>query len=208
MRINLFAEGFLVVGLIATPCTSQAESSMQTGPAGLTATTHVDFKITIPKFLFLRVGTGTGTALGGYGTQGTVNRIRWTPAAAQLGTGSLAGTGGDLAGGVETAVVVGNNGNVTLSSTTNGPLTDVGGDTISYNTINTTATHNTTATTLAAPALLDGATTTITLPAINKVVQQDAKWAYTYANSTIPAAGTYGGVNVRNGRVTYTASVP
>ena len=190
------------------PPVSHAESSFQTGVTGLTATTHVDFKITIPKFLFLRVGTGTGTAAGGYGTRGTIDRIRWTPAAAQVGAGPLAGTGGDLAGGVETAVVVGNNGNVTFSSTTKGPLSDAAGDTISYSTINTVASHNTTATTLAAPALVDGATTTTTLTGVNKVVQQDAKWAYTYANSTIPPAGTYGGVNVRNGRVTYTASVP
>jgi hypothetical protein len=81
-------------------------------------------------------------------------------------------------------------------------------DTISFGTITTTASHNTTGTTLAAPALVDGATTTISLTPVGKVVQQDAKWAYTYANATTPAAGTYGGVNVRNGRVTYTASVP
>jgi hypothetical protein len=208
MRIPLIAGTILAAGLMAAPAATHAESNFQTGVSGLTATAHVDFKITIPKILFLRVGTGTGTASGGYGTLGTVNRIRWTPTAAQVGTGSLAGTGGDLAGGVETAVVVGNNGNITLSSTTNGPLTDANGDTISYSKINTTASHDTTATTLAAPALVDGATTTTTLTAINKVVRQDAKWAYTYANSTVPPAGTYGGINVRNGRVTYTASVP
>lgn len=208
MRILLFTGSILAVGVMAAPPACHAESSFQTGVTGLTATAHVDFKITIPKFLFLRVGTGTGTAAGGYGTQGTINRIRWTPTAAQVGTGPLAGTGGDLAGGTETAVVVGNNGNVTLSSTTNGPLNDANGDTISYGKINTTASHNTTATTLAAPTLVDGATTTTTLTAVNKVVRQDAKWAYAYANSTVPAAGTYGGINVRNGRVTYTASVP
>ena len=82
------------------------------------------------------------------------------------------------------------------------------GDTISYSTITTTASHNTTGTTLLAPALADAATTTITLTAVGKIVQQDAKWAYTYANATTPPAGTYGGVGVNNGRVTYTASVP
>jgi hypothetical protein len=39
-------------------------------------------------------------------------------------------------------------------------------------------------------------------------VAEDAKWAYTYLNATVPPAGSYGGVNVNNGRVTYTASVP
>ena len=65
-----------------------------------------------------------------------------------------------------------------------------------------------TATILAAPALADAATTTITLTAVGKIVQQDAKWAYGYANDFIPPAGTYGGVNANNSRVTYTASVP
>ena len=109
---------------------------------------------------------------------------------------------------METAVVVANNGNVTLSSTTTGPLNDGAGDTISYGKITTTASANTTATTLAAPALADGATTTVTLTAVGKIVQQDAKWAYTYANNTTPPAGTYGGVNTNGGRVTYTASLP
>ena len=90
----------------AAPLLCYAESNFQTGAASpLTATAHVDFQITIPKFIFLRVGTGTGTAAG-------------------------------------------------------------------------------------------------------KIVQRDAKWTYTYRNQTVPPAGTYGGVNTNNGRVTYTASVP
>jgi hypothetical protein len=197
------------VAVVTLPLIASAESNFQTGTASpLTATAHVDFQITIPKFLFLRVGTGTGTAAGGYGTLATINEITWAPTAAQVGTGVLAGTGGDLAGGVQTAVVVANNGNVTLSSTTSGPLSDGAGDTISYTKISTAASHNTTTTTLAPPALADGATTTTTLTAVGKIVQQDAKWTYTYLNNTSPPAGTYGGVNVNAGRVTYTASVP
>ena len=208
MRTSTVVKGILAAAAVAVPMLCNAESNFQTGTTALTATAHVDFQITIPKFLFLRVGTGTGTAAGGYATLATIDEITWAPTAAQVGGGSLAGTGGDLTGGVETAVVVANNGNVTLSSTTTGPLNDGAGDTISYGTITTTATHNTTATTLAAPALADGATTTTTLTAVGKVVQQDAKWAYTYANATSPPAGTYGGINTNGGRVTYTASLP
>ena len=208
MRTSTVVKGILVAAAVAVPMLCNAESNFQTGTTALTATAHVDFQITIPKFLFLRVGTGTGTAAGGYATLATIDEITWAPTAAQVGGGSLAGTGGDLTGGVETAVVVANNGNVTLSSTTTGPLNDGAGDTISFTTISTTATHNTTTTTLAPPALADGATTTTTLTAVNKVVQQDAKWAYTYANATSPPAGTYGGVNTNGGRVTYTASLP
>ena len=208
MRKPLITVIILAAAIGAAPRQGHGESSFRSGAGVVTATTHVDFQITIPQFLFLRVGTGTGTAAGGYATRAKVDRISWAPTGAQVGAGPLAGTGGDLTGGVETAVVVANNGSVALSSATKGPLTDVNGDTISFGTINTTASHNTTGTTLAAPALVDGATTSITLTAVNKIVRQDAKWAYSYANATTPAAGTYGGVNVRNGRVTYTASVP
>jgi hypothetical protein len=61
---------------------------------------------------------------------------------------------------------------------------------------------------LAPPLLVDGATTTTTLTAVGKIVQQDAKWTFAYANNTVPPAGTYGGAGVNGGRVTYTASVP
>src|SRR5580658_1859046 len=205
MRTSLFIKSVLAAAAVAAPMLAMAESNFQTGAGPLTATAHVDFQITIPKFLFLRVGTGTGTAAGGYATLATIDEITWAPTAAQVGGGTLAGTGGDLNTGTETAVVVANNGNVTLSSTTTGPLSDGAGDTISYTTITTTASHNTTTTTLAPPALADGATTTTTLTAVGKVVQQDAKWAYTYANATSPPAGTYGGINTNGGRVTYTA---
>src|SRR5580704_7659066 len=208
MRTSTVVKGILAAAAVAVPMLCNAESNFQTGTTALTATAHVDFQITIPKFLFLRVGTGTGTAAGGYATLATFFFITSAPTAAQVGGGTLAGTGGDLNTGTETAVVVANNGNVTLSSTTTGPLSDAAGDTISFTKITTTATHNSTTTTLAPPALADGATTTTTLTAVGKVVQQDAKWAYSYSNNTTPPAGTYGGVNVNAGRVTYTASVP
>jgi hypothetical protein len=97
---------------------------------------------------------------------------------------------------------------VTLSSTTLGKLGDGAGDTLSYATIRTTARKLTTAQVLPAPALADGATRSVVIAAVGKIVRRDAKWAYTYRNATIPPGGTYGGVNTNNGRVTYTASVP
>ncbi|HEX4389031.1 MAG TPA: hypothetical protein VH109_10440 [Steroidobacteraceae bacterium] len=208
MRIATVVKSLLAVTAVGMPLLVNAESNFQTGAAALTATAHVDFQITIPKFLFLRVGTGTGTAAGGFANNATIDEITWAPTAAQVGTGALTGTGGDLTGGVETAAVVANNGNVVLSSTTTSALSDGGGDTISYAQITTTAAHNTTGTTLAAPALADGATTNVTLTAVGKIVQQDAQWTYKYANTLVPPAGTYGGVNVNGGRVTYTAALP
>ena len=209
MRTSSFIKSVLAAAAIAAPMLATAESNFQTGAGALTATAHVDFQITIPKFLFVRVGTGTGTIAPpvAFATNAAIDQITWAPTATQVGTGIMAGTGGDLTGGVETAIVVGNSGNVTFSSTTTGPLSDGAGDTISYSKITVAASTNTTGTVLAAPALADGVTTTTVLTAVGKIVQQDAKWAYSYANNTTPPAGTYGGA-ANAGRVTYTASVP
>ena len=217
MRISTVIKALLAV-TAATPMLCQAESTYNnTGASPSTATAHVDFQIIIPKFLFLRVGNGTGAinALGTFsaapGTLGTIDAITWAPTPAQVGTGPLAGTGGDLTGGVETAIVVANNGAVTLTSATGGALNDgVAGDTISWSQITTTPTKNNTVAVLQPPTLLDSGNGSVTVnPNFGtKVVAQDAKWTYSYSNNLIPPAGTYGGVGVNNGRVTYTASVP
>ena len=209
-RNSLMAKGLLTIAT-AAPFGCYAESTTRSAPpAPVVATAHVDFQVTIPKFIFLRVGTGTGTAAGGWGTNGSVDLITFAPASGAVGNGvAVAGTGGDLGGGVETAVVVANHGNVTLSSTTLGALGDGVGDTISYAQIRTVASKLTTAQVLNAPALIDGGTRTVNIPAGGaKIVQRDAKWTYTYRNQTVPNPGIYGGVNANNGRVTYTASEP
>ena len=217
MRISTVIKALLAV-TAATPLICHAESNLQNGAGALTATAHVDFTITIPKFLFLRVGNGTGAinAAGVFtvgnapATNGAIDVITFAPTPAQVGTGAMAGTGGDLTGGVETAIVVANNGTVTLTSTTGGTLNDgAAGDTISWSQIQTAATHNNTVVTLPAPTLLDSGNGSVTItPASGKVVAEDAKWTYTYLNATVPPAGTYGGAGVNNGRVTYTASLP
>jgi len=116
---------------------------------------------------------------------------------------------GDLFNGTVTARVIGNNGTITFTSTTLGALGNGSGDTISYAQIAAAVAVNTSATALAHPALLDGATSTVTLtPAVGKVMNRDAKWTYTYLNSAVVAPGTYGGVNANNSRVTYTATMP
>jgi hypothetical protein len=209
MRTSTVIKALLTVTAV-TPLLCQAESNLNTGGGSPLATTaHVDFQVTIPKFVFLRIGTGTGTAAGGWGVNAAVDLISFAPTPAQVGTGLLNATAasGDLGNGVETAVVVANGGDVTFSSSTTAALSDGAGDNISWATILTTAAHNSTGTTLQPPAIANGTTTSITLTAVGKVVQQDAKWTYQYANGTIPPAGTYGGVNVNGGRVTYTASV-
>lgn len=189
---------------IATPMLASAESNFTTGAGTpLTATARVDFTITIPKFISLRVGAnGSGV--------GSIDSIVFAVPAASVGAGGagIAGTGGDLTGGVVTAKVTGNNGQVTLTSTATGALSN-GTDTISFAQITTVATVLTSATPLPAPTLTD-ATSAGVLPTLTgtKITNQDARWTYNYSNSAVVPAGTYGGVGVNNGRVTYTASMP
>jgi hypothetical protein len=193
---------------IASPMMAAAESNFTTGAGSpITATSRLDFQITIPKVLFLQVGTGTNLA-----ANATVNKIDFTVPAVNVGDASVisaSAVSGDLGNGTVTAKVIGNNGTITFSSTTVGALGNGAGDTISFAQIGTAVAVNTSATALAHPTLTDAATTNVTLtPAAGKVISRDAKWTYTYLNSNVVAPGTYGGVNTNNSRVTYTASMP
>lgn len=193
--------------LAATPMMAQAESHFINGTGNASA--RLDFQITVPRVLYLRVGTGTE-----YANNTAINQIAFAVPAATMGDGNaVAATAasGDLGNGVVTARVLGNNGTITLSATTLGALSNgAAGDTISYGQISTAAATLTSATALAAPALVDGGSTSVTVsPATGtKLVNRDARWTYTYANSAVVAPGTYGGTNANNSRVTYTAAMP
>ncbi|MFL0669909.1 MAG: hypothetical protein ACJLS3_00315 [Erythrobacter sp.] len=197
--------------MIAAACTistsAQAESRFVTGTASpLTATANLDFTVTIPKFVYVRIGTGTDRA-----NNTTVDNLVFNVAAANVGDGSsVAGTGGDLTGGQVTARVIGNNGTIAFSSTTLGPLNNGAGDTISWSQMNVAVTANTTATALVHPTLVDAATTSVNLTPTSgtKVTNLDARWTFSYRNQNVVPAGTYGGVNTQNGRVTYAVSMP
>lgn len=193
--------------VLGAPLMAHAESQFQTGAGTLTANARLDFQVTIPKVLFLQVGTGTAQ-----GTNTTINQIAFSVPAAQVGDGSaIAATAGsgDLGNGQVTARVLGNNGNIAFSSTTLGALSNGAGDSLSYNQIGVVSAVLSSATALPSPILADGATTTVTLtPAAGKVVSRDARWTFSYLNQAVVAPGVYGGVNANNSRVTYTASMP
>jgi hypothetical protein len=212
MKSSTGLKTLLTVAALTMPMLSFAESNVQTGAATAApgATAHVDFSIVIPKILYLRVGNGSSYTTGALSANPAVDLITFSPTAAQVGNGTaIAGTGGDLTGGVETAAVVSNSGNVTLNATATGALSNGAGDTIPYTQITTAATTLTSATALPAPVLTNTTSANIVLTAPpTKVIVQDAKWTYSYANSANVAAGTYGGVNVNNGRVVYTATMP
>lgn len=187
---------------LGVPLVASAESAFTTGAGTpLTASARVDFTIVIPKFVSLRVGTaGAG-----------IDLITFTVPAASVGAGGagIAGTGGDLTAGVVTARVLGNNGQVTLTSTATGALSNGVGDTIPFTEITTVASVLTSATALPAPVLTNGTSAGVLATLTGtKVTNQDARWTYNYANTNVVASGTYGGVNVNAGRVTYTASMP
>jgi hypothetical protein len=207
MKVSTKLNSLALATTLVVPLAANAESNFQTGAGTpLTATAHVDFTIIVPKILYLRVGTGTAGA-----TNGTIDLITFTVPAASVGNGTpIAGTGGDLTGGVVTAIVQGNNGTVTLNATNGGALTNATADTINYTQIVTTPTALAGfATLLNPPALVNGPSGNITInPAPSKVVSSGAQWTYSYLNANVVAPGTYGGVGVNNGRVTYTASMP
>jgi len=211
MKTNLRSnriKAAVLAAFVATPMLASAESNFTTGAGSpITASARLDFQITIPKILYLRVGTGTSMA-----ANATINQIAFSVPAANVGDGSVisaTAASGDLGNGTVTAQVIGNNGTVTFTSTTVGALGNGAGDTISYGQIATAVAANTSATPLSHPTLADAATTTVTLtPASGKVINRDAKWTYTYTNSAVVAPVTYGGVNTNNSRVTYTASMP
>jgi len=204
---KLFFSAAMIAAAASFSTGAQAESRFVTGTATtLTANANLDFTVTIPKFVYVRIGTGTDRA-----NNTNVDNLLFTVPAANVGDGtSVAGTGGDLTGGTVTARVTGNNGTIAFSSTTLGPLNNGAGDTISWSQMAVAVATNTSATALAHPVLADGATNSINLTPTSgtKVTNLDARWTYSYRNQNIVAAGTYGGVNTQNGRVTYAVSMP
>jgi hypothetical protein len=190
------------VALAALPALALAESSTDTTPHDGTRTlatsASLDFRINIPRFLFLQVGTGNRAG------STTVNTVDFLVDATNVGTGQ------SVSGGSVTASVIGNIGNVRLKSTTTGALKNADGDadTISFGQIAVQANALNTASVLPHPTLVDQGETEVTLTAVNKIVRQDAEWTFSYSNSNVVAPGLYGGSTARNGRVTYTATAP
>ena len=208
----------LVAALAALlPLAAQAESNFVTGSGSLTANAKLDFIITIPKVLFLQVGTGTS-----YVNNGTVDNITFAVPAGNVGNGTaVAGTGGDLTGGAVTVRVLGNSGNVTLGNSVTGPLsTGVAGNptvpwsdiTVATGTLASTTSGFTNAAIAHPPfntAAAGGASATpTTLTASGGLVRREGSWTFAYANTATLPAGTYGSTVANNGIVTYTATAP
>jgi hypothetical protein len=212
------AAGVLAAGMALSVGTARADSNYLT--AAGTASAHLNFSIVIPTFLFLQVGTGTSTPA--YANNATIDTILFDMSSSvpAIGTGAVqAGTGGDLLAGSVTARVLGNHftAAVNLTATTAGAMSN-GTDTISWSEISVAAPTAlvvvpAAAATLAHPGTLaapfaDGAATTVSLTPVNKVINQAAKWTFSYKNTNIPPPGTYGATVANKGQVTYQIAMP
>jgi len=213
MRASIVVRSLVAAAGVALPLLGHAGSSVQSGAGALTANAQVQFSITVPQVLYLRVGTGSLYTTGVLANDPTVNAINFAPSVSQAATGgAVTGTGGDLTGGVETAAVIGNGGAVLLGASTPGAMNDgAAGDTINWSQITTASGTLTSTTALPAPVLANGASANLNLNPTTKTVFEDARWTYTYniTAGSPPAAGNYGGATAaQNGLVTYTASMP
>jgi hypothetical protein len=184
-------------------------------PAAATASASLDYRVVIPRVLYIRIGAGVA------GTGGAINLMDMSPAAANVGDGSvIAATGGDVAANAVTVRIYGNGGsNISLNSATTGQLANgVAGQFIPWTEIAITpaalavATAGFTNGAITHPAFNNGVAggngTATTLTAVAGAVRQEGQWAVAYANTGLPAAGTYGGTVPNNGRVTYTVTMP
>ena len=181
---------------VCAPTTIMAQSASDT-TAPFSAEANLDFQIDIPGVLNFRVGTAGGA----------VDRITFNVPAANLGDNSdIVGTGGDLTNGVVTVDLLSNAGEVTITPTYLNPGTGLSNGTqnIAYDEI-LTVTNNPA---LPAPVLSNAGGNAVTLTETDGVTDLQAQWTYTYDNTSVYEAGTYGGINTGGSRVTYTAAIP
>lgn len=215
-RPTIIAAALVAAGLAVASTPAHAESSFVNGAGSASA--RLNFSIVIPKFLYLQVGTGTYPT-----TVATIDTITFdmTGAVSSIGNGtSQAATAasGDQGNGAVTARVMGNNftAAVNLSATTTGAMSNGAGSTISWSEI-AVATASQAVTPAAASTLShprtttnpfqDGAATNVSLTPLSKVINQAAKWTFSYKNTNVPASGTYGGA-ANGGQVTYAIAMP
>jgi hypothetical protein len=191
MSKNLFAKSAIAL-VLALPMFASAESSVATGTAansgGTGASADLNFRIVIPRFIALKVGTGT---LGAANT--TKDTVEFALTDAQAGAdGAIAPT----SGAPVSVALRANIGSVNFGST-GAALTD-GTDTIPLSRITGTS-----AGTLAHPAF--NATAASVAPTSGRVIDRSGTWNFSYAHqgATAPVgAGTYTTV------VKYTAVAP
>lgn len=175
---------------LATPLLASAESDLTIGAGAAAA--KLNFRVIIPRVLFLAVGTGST----GFADNTTVDTLTF-----DYSTAAAAATLGNSTPSSAQNVnvrVLGNNGQIAIAATGTGTglVGAAATDVIPWSEITATSSD---ATNFNVPAVGGSAN-----PVLNgtKVTSRTATWNYAYANTTTPAAGTY------TGTVTYTATMP
>jgi hypothetical protein len=190
-----FAKHLLALAVVGAAFSAQAASDINTvSAANQTATANLAFRITVPRIIFLAVGTSTL-----FDDNGTIDRVDFTLTPAQVATpGNVLGVS---TGGTVNARVFGNGGAINFSAngTLNGLAPLVAGPAnVPWTTITPTSTGA-----LAHPAIGNGvAGANSPLAAVGGVVNQSAVWTFNYTNAAPIAAAEY------NGTVVYTAVMP
>jgi hypothetical protein len=194
MKATSLSKIALAVAL-AVPALASAESSFNSGATPLSTSARLNIQVTIPRILFLQVGTGS------YPTNdGTIDTVAISVPAANVGDGVAVAAASSVA-----VRVRGNGGNINLKSTTPGPLLNGSGDQLAFTTISATTDNAA----LGHPAFVaSGDSANVVLTATNRVYDQTANWTFRYANTAVVAEGVYGGTVAKQGQVTYTVTIP
>ena len=197
MKNSLFVKTAVALAL-AAPLLASAESQLVVGPGSAVA--HLDFRVIIPRVLFLAVGSGSG----GQTSNGNIDQLTFD----YTGTPADVGSGNPSTGQNVNVRVRGNNGQIALTAATTGALTNAAtpADTIPWSEI-TVSSNLPGLPSPVIPATATGASSNVLISSGTKVTDHSAVWTYSYANSAVVAPGTYG-TSTGNGRVIYTASMP
>lgn len=173
--------------------------------AAVATSATLKFSISIPSFIFLRVGSGGAPP---HGTNSSVNNLVFNVPAGQVGSGASVAarsSDGDLGNGTVTAQAHSSMGSMQVRSNVSGSLSNGQGGFIPWSQIEVT--FSTAAGPLgnanfpSNPYVLDGWSTTFA-----NTVWRDGTWTFRYLNQAVVPPGTYGGSVSKNGRITYTAT--
>lgn len=200
-----------IAAALGTPMMASAESTVTTGASPNSTAARLDFKVVIPRVLFLAVGSGaTGTALTGNTAIDLVS-FDYTSNSGSVGSGAAAAA---ITGNIVPVRVVGNAGPIGLTAATVGALNNgTATETIPWSEITAVSSDATNFPSPVIPASGTGTSSAVVVSSGTKITNRTANWTYSYANSAVVAAGTYGGTGsatagLNNGRVTYTATMP
>ena len=184
-----FSKTLIALAVVAASVSAHADSDVNTVNAvGQSAIAHLNYRVTVPRVIFLQLGSGTFMADGG-----VTDNVDWTLTALNMGTGALAATTGAVS-----ARILGNGGDVSLSANgvSGGPSN--GAQAIPWTAFSAVATGG-----LTHPAIGNGAAGAATVfTAASNIVNLTGTWTFSYANAAPIASGNYAGA------VTYTAALP